>query len=111
MVAARFPDHFGDLEPFGWAVTRADALEALDHFITACLPDFGDYQDAMKQGNAFLYHSIISPYLNIGLLTPREICTRAEAGLEQGRRTARTRSKASSARSSAGANMCAASTG
>ena len=30
MVAARFPDHFGDLEPFGWAVTRADALEALD---------------------------------------------------------------------------------
>ena len=33
MVARRFPDHFGDLEPFGWAVTRGDALEALDHFI------------------------------------------------------------------------------
>ena len=84
MVAVRFPGHFGDLGPFGWAVTRADALEALDHFIEACLPSFGDYQDAMKQGNGFLYHSIISPYLNIGLLTAREICARAEAAWSRG---------------------------
>ena len=84
MVARRFPDHFGDLEPFGWAVTREDALEALDHFIDACLPNFGDYQDAMKQGNGFLYHSIISPYLNIGLITAREICERAEAAWSMG---------------------------
>jgi deoxyribodipyrimidine photolyase-related protein len=84
MVQQRFPGHFGDLEPFGWAVTRGDALEALDHFITACLPNFGDYQDAMKQGNVFLYHSIISPYLNIGLITPREICERAEQAWSRG---------------------------
>jgi deoxyribodipyrimidine photolyase-related protein len=84
MVQQRFPGHFGDLEPFGWAVTRGDALEALDHFIKACLPNFGDYQDAMKQGNVFLYHSIISPYLNIGLITPREICERAEQAWSQG---------------------------
>jgi deoxyribodipyrimidine photolyase-related protein len=84
MVERRFSHHFGDLEPFGWAVTRADALEALDHFITACLPDFGDYQDAMKEGNGFLYHSIISPYLNIGLLTPREICLAAEEAWKTG---------------------------
>jgi len=84
MVQQRFPHHFGDLEPFGWAVTRDDALEALDHFITACLPSFGDYQDAMKQGDVFLYHSVISPYLNIGLLTPREICARAEDAWRSG---------------------------
>lgn len=84
MVAGRFPDHFGDLEPFGWAVTRTDALEALDHFISVCLPSFGDYQDAMKQGDAFLYHSVISPYLNIGLLTPREICDRAQDAWSRG---------------------------
>ena len=84
MVQQRFPAHFGDLEPFGWAVTREDAREALDHFITACLPNFGDYQDAMKQGNVFLYHSVISPYLNIGLLTPREICARAEEAWKRG---------------------------
>ncbi|SHO65920.1 deoxyribodipyrimidine photolyase-related protein [Pseudoxanthobacter soli DSM 19599] len=79
LVAARFGDHFGDLEDFGWAVTRQDALRALDHFITVGLPDFGDYQDAMKGGEDFLFHSLISPYLNCGLLTAREVCARAEA--------------------------------
>jgi deoxyribodipyrimidine photolyase-related protein len=85
LVRGRFGDHFGDLEPFGWAVTRSDAMEALDHFITVCLPSFGDYQDAMKTGEPFLFHSIISPYLNIGLLTAREICARAEAEWRAGR--------------------------
>jgi deoxyribodipyrimidine photolyase-related protein len=84
MVQQRFADHFGDLEPFGWAVTRQGALEALDHFIASCLPNFGDYQDAMKQGNAFLYHAVLSPYLNIGLLTAREICEAAEQAWRRG---------------------------
>lgn len=84
LVAARFGDHFGDLGPFGWAVTRDDALTALDHFITDCLPTFGDYQDAMKTGEDFLYHSLISPYLNIGLLSAREVCARAEAAYRTG---------------------------
>ncbi len=84
LVTQRFPDHFGDLGPFGWAVTREDALEALDHFIDACLPNFGDFQDAMKQGNGFLYHAILSPYLNVGLLTAREVCERAEMAWREG---------------------------
>jgi deoxyribodipyrimidine photolyase-related protein len=79
LVARRFGAHFGDLEPFGWAVTRADALIALDHFIADCLDGFGDYQDAMKTGEDFLFHAVISPYLNCGLLTAREVCDRAEA--------------------------------
>jgi deoxyribodipyrimidine photolyase-related protein len=78
LVKRHHAGHFGDIEPFGWAVTRTDALEALDHFITACLPHYGDYQDAMKTGEPFLYHAIISPYLNCGLLTPREVCARAQ---------------------------------
>ena len=84
LVATRFGHHFGDLEPFGWAVTCRDALEALDHFISQCLPSFGDYQDAMRTNNAFLYHSVISPYLNVGLLTAREVCEAAEAAWENG---------------------------
>lgn len=84
LVAARFGGHFGDLEPFGWAVTRADALRALDHFIEDTLPGFGDYQDAMKAGEDFLFHSLISPYLNCGLLTAREVCARAEEAFRSG---------------------------
>lgn len=85
LVESRFSDHFGDLEPFGWAVTRADALRALDHFLTDCLPSFGDYQDAMQRGEDFLFHGLISPYLNCGLLTAKEICAAAEAEFHAGR--------------------------
>jgi deoxyribodipyrimidine photolyase-related protein len=78
LVAAEYPDHFGDLRPFGWATDRDGALAVLAHFIAQALPRFGDYQDAMLAGDATLYHSLISPYLNIGLLTPLEVCNAVE---------------------------------
>jgi deoxyribodipyrimidine photolyase-related protein len=84
LVERRFGGHFGDLAHFGWAVTRADALEALRHFITHCLGGFGDYQDAMKTGEDFVYHALISPYLNAGLLTAREVCDAAELAWRDG---------------------------
>ena len=79
LVGTTFPDHFGTLEPFHFAVTRAQALIELDDFITRILPHFGDYQDAMVQGEAFLNHSLLSSYINAGLLLPLEICRKAEA--------------------------------
>jgi deoxyribodipyrimidine photolyase-related protein len=85
MVAERFGSHFGDLEPFGWAVTRADALKVLAAFIEERLERFGDYQDAMKAGAPFLFHATISPYLNAGLLTAEEVCIAAERAWSQGR--------------------------
>lgn len=81
LVAQRFGDHFGDLDRFGWAVTRSDALEALADFIAVALPRFGDYQDAMQSGEDFLFHALLSPCINIGLLNPREVC---EAALSAG---------------------------
>lgn len=85
LVASCFPDGFGDLEPFGWAVTRDAALAVLDDFLRICLPTFGDYQDAMRHGAPFLFHATISPYLNVGLLLPREVCEAAEAEYREGR--------------------------
>lgn len=79
LVRTRFSDHFGDLEPFWFAVTREDAERALDSFIEHGLPRFGDYQDAMVTGEPFLYHSVIALYLNCGLLDARAICRRVEA--------------------------------
>lgn len=79
MVEARFPDNFGTLDDYGWAVTRKDALKALNEFLGQALQKFGDYQDAMKSGGPFIYHGLISPYLNAGLLTAREVCDAAEA--------------------------------
>jgi deoxyribodipyrimidine photolyase-related protein len=84
LVATRFADHFGDLEPFRFATTRAQALQALDHFVEHALPYFGDYQDAMLEGEPYLYHSLLSPYLNAGLLAPLEICRAVEAAYYAG---------------------------
>lgn len=78
LVRNQFADNFGDLTPFDWAVTRTDALRAFGDFLTYALPDFGKYQDAMASGEPFVFHSLISPYLNAGLLTPREVCIAAE---------------------------------
>lgn len=73
LVGRRFGNRFGDLEPFWFAVTRADARRALTHFIKTALADFGDHQDAMLDGEDWLFHSSLSQYLNCGLLTPREV--------------------------------------
>lgn len=79
LVAARFPDHFGDLDPFWFAVTRAEAQTAFTHFLKTGLRDFGPYQDAMLAGHKFLSHAVISPYLNAGLLDPLDLCRAVEA--------------------------------
>jgi deoxyribodipyrimidine photolyase-related protein len=85
LVAARFPDHFGDLEPWVFATTRAGAEAARDHFITEILPGFGDWQDAMAKGEPWMWHSLLSVYLNCGLLDPLDVCRRAEAEWRAGR--------------------------
>ena len=84
LVERRFGSHFGDLQPFWFAVTRADAEAARDHFIDVALPRFGDFQDAMLEGERFLYHAVLSLYMNCGLLDPLDICRRAEAAYYRG---------------------------
>lgn len=85
LVGARFADHFGDLEPFWFATRRVDAEAAFAHFVRTALPDFGTYQDAMLTGQSFLYHAVVSLYLNVGLLDPLEMCRAVEAEWAAGR--------------------------
>ncbi len=85
LVERRFGNHFGDLQPFWFAVTRADAERAFVHFLKTALPSFGDYQDAMLSGERFLYHSVCSLYLNAGLLDPLDLCRQVENEYRAGR--------------------------
>ncbi|MDX1610567.1 MAG: cryptochrome/photolyase family protein [Halofilum sp. (in: g-proteobacteria)] len=85
LVQRRFGHHFGTLDGFAWATTRANARRARTHFIRHALPRFGDYQDAMQSGEPWLFHSVLSPYLNLGLLSPRDLVARAEQAWRDGR--------------------------
>lgn len=83
--AAGLPPLPGQSRPFRWAVTREQALAVLEHFIATRLDGFGPYQDAMVTGQPTLWHALLSPYLNLGLLQPLEVIRRLEqAGLERG---------------------------
>lgn len=85
LVERRFADHPGSLDAFAFATTRADALAQQQHFITHALAQFGDYQDAMLTDQPFLWHSILSPYLNCGLLDPLELCQAVESAYRAGK--------------------------
>ena len=85
LVADRFPNNPGMLDGFDYAVTRADALRQQAEFLAHALPQFGDYQDAMLTGERHLWHSILSPYINSGLLDPLDLCRAAEAEYRAGR--------------------------
>ncbi|OAN76625.1 deoxyribodipyrimidine photolyase [Jannaschia sp. EhC01] len=84
LVGSRFDNNFGDLEPFWFATDTGQARRALTHWVKTALPRFGDFQDAMMKGERFLYHSIISMYLNAGLLGWREVCEAAENAYREG---------------------------
>ncbi|MCA3696388.1 cryptochrome/photolyase family protein [Aquidulcibacter sp.] len=85
LVSTRFADHFGDLEDFWFATDAAGAELARDHFLANHLPRFGETQDAMLEGQAFLNHAVLSLYLNVGLLEPLDLCRRAELEWQAGR--------------------------
>jgi len=84
LVAERFADHFGDLEPFWFATTRAEAHSALAHFIDHALAGFGDFQDSMLLKEKFLNHAVIGLYINCGLLDPLAVCRVVEAAYRKG---------------------------
>lgn len=67
-----------------WATTRAEARRRLDHFIDRVLPGFGPHEDAMTTGPWHLAHSLLSPYLNLGLLTPAEVCDAVQVAFDRG---------------------------
>ena len=68
-----FNDHPGSLDDFWLPVTRKGYLKSLDFFLKENLADFGKYQDAISEKDPFLFHSLISPGLNMGLILPGEV--------------------------------------
>jgi deoxyribodipyrimidine photolyase-related protein len=77
-------DFVGDDGPRRFAVTRGEALAALETFVTGRLAAFGPYEDAILGGDRWMAHSLLSVPLNLGLLHPIEVARRAERAYRDG---------------------------
>ena len=84
LVAREFPDHPGKADAFWLPVDRVGARRWLERFIAERLPDFGAFEDVMIEGEPVLFHSVLSPLLNIGLLSPAECVEAALAAYARG---------------------------
>lgn len=85
LVRQRFGDHYGEIDGFEHPVTQQQAGELWQHFLDFGLAAFGDYQDAMAEGEPYLFHSRISAALNIGLLDVRQLCEDVQQAWREGR--------------------------
>jgi deoxyribodipyrimidine photolyase-related protein len=75
---SEYPTGVGGVQGFDLAVTHAQAQQALLDFLDQRLENFGPYEDAMRSSSATLFHSVLSPYLNIGLLEPLQVARLAQ---------------------------------
>jgi len=75
-IESNFKDHPGDTKNFWFPTTRKDANEWLDDFFKERIKLFGDYEDAVTEKSNTVFHSALSPLINLGLITPEEIITK-----------------------------------
>ncbi len=78
-VSKNFSDNYGKAEDFDYPVTFDDADAWLEQFLHERLSQFGDYEDAISPNADFVFHSVLTPMLNIGLLTPQDVIDRTLA--------------------------------
>ncbi len=78
-VSKAFPQALGEVGEFCYPVTFDDAAKWLSEFVEERLAAFGDYEDAISKQETFLFHSVLTPMLNIGLLTPEQIVNQVMA--------------------------------
>tara|TARA_B100000700_G_C15032372_1_gene851211 strand:+ start:941 stop:2431 length:1491 start_codon:yes stop_codon:yes gene_type:complete len=73
-----YSDYFGNDEEFNYPVTHKDAEEWLNNFLTDKINLFGDFEDSISSNHRLLWHSVLSPLINIGLLTPKQIIDKTQ---------------------------------
>ena len=83
LVRREFKDHPGDAGEFCWPTTRSQAREWLDDFVANRLDSFGPFEDAISSRSVTVFHSVLSPCLNLGLLTPREVIDAALTRIDE----------------------------
>ena len=75
-VEKQFPNALGSIESFEYPTTHEEAQDWLDEFLEQRFALFGPYEDALVPQQSWLYHSVLTPMMNIGLLSPQVIISR-----------------------------------
>lgn len=78
-VRRSFPDNPGDADAFAWPTSHAEAEASFEQFLAERFEEFGPYEDALSTEHPWVFHSLLTPGLNIGLLSPRHVLDRALA--------------------------------
>ncbi len=73
LVDSEFSSHPGKSQDYWLPVDRTSARKWLKTFLSERLAEFGPYEDAIAPHSEFVFHSVLTPFLNSGLLTPQEI--------------------------------------
>ena len=75
-ITKYFNSNPGEIDGFNYPLDHSQAIKSLDHFLTDKFKLFGPYEDAITQVDSTLFHTVLTPYLNIGLITPKEVLNR-----------------------------------
>ena len=84
LVAERFPHAFGRLDGFDWPCTSDEVETFWQHALTRSLPHFGPFEDAMNEAEPDLFHTRVSPLVNLGRITPQRVVGDALAAYGRG---------------------------
>ena len=82
-VEGHFPIAIGESAEFVFPVTNSDAEKWLQNFLEVRFESFGNYEDSIEKDQTFLFHSVLTPMLNIGLLTPKQVVDQALTYIEK----------------------------
>ena len=77
IIENKYNSNPGSLANFNYPINRKQCLDVLSNFLISKFSLFGNYQDAIISDRTYLFHSVISPGLNIGLITPKEVVNSA----------------------------------
>ncbi len=72
-IEENFPNNPGEIDDYYFPTNHRQAVKWLNRFLVNRFHNFGDYQDAIVKNESFLFHSLLSPMINNGLLTPKNV--------------------------------------
>jgi len=72
-VNSKFNKNYGNTDNFIYPVTHKTAKSFLKDFIKNKFKSFGPYQDFIRKGESYMFHSVLSSSINVGLINPIDI--------------------------------------